>query len=452
MFKQGWRTARDFPRAAFPPPWRATGDTQFVPTVRGTGCRRTDRFGRRALHPWKTWNDLVTILGRYIFRQSAGAVVLILASLTGVIWIAVALRQLNFITSQGQSSFVFLKMTSLALPTLLAFIAPIALLIAIVHTLNRLNTDSELIVTTAGGASVWRLLWPLMTLGVIVSTAILLTVHFLAPNANRHLRDLTMQARTDLISQVLQPGRFTSPEPRLTFHIRDKAPDGRLLGMLMHDARDEKQVTSFLAESGYLVVQGSAAYLVMSKGHILRTPPGGGPVEIVAFERYAVDINRFEQKADSGLLIRPRERTTFELLNPDPNDPLWRDTPQRFVSELHDRWSSGLYPLAFVLIALAFVGQSKTTRQNRTQSVIAAIGVGFLVRIVGISAVNASVTKASAIPWLYAIPVIASVTAIGLTAYSLRPRPPSRLAVALAAFNRRLLALVPRRGASAAGR
>ena len=64
-----------------------------------------------------------TILGRYVFRQAAGAVVLILVSLTGVTWIAVALRQIELMTSQGQGTITFLKMTTLTVPTLMAFIA-----------------------------------------------------------------------------------------------------------------------------------------------------------------------------------------------------------------------------------------------------------------------------------------------------------------------------------------
>ena len=51
----------------------------------------------------------------------------------------------------------------------------------------------------------------------------------------RALRDLIPQVRTDLISQVLQPGRFSSPEPGLTFHIRDRSLTGDLLGLLVHD-------------------------------------------------------------------------------------------------------------------------------------------------------------------------------------------------------------------------
>ena len=101
------------------------------------------------------------ILSRYIFWQAAGALILILVSLTTVVWIAVALRQLELMTTQGQDVFRFLIMTALAIPSLLALIAPIALLIACLHVLNKLGGDSELIVMTAGGAPVWAIssLW-----------------------------------------------------------------------------------------------------------------------------------------------------------------------------------------------------------------------------------------------------------------------------------------------------
>ena len=79
-----------------------------------------------------------------------------------------------------------------------------------------------------------------------------------------------MQVRTDLMAQVIQPWRFTSPEAKLTVHIRDRAPNGELLGLLMHDARDPKQVVTYLAERGLIIKQGGAAYLRMDKGHIVR--------------------------------------------------------------------------------------------------------------------------------------------------------------------------------------
>ncbi|MCK9911921.1 LptF/LptG family permease, partial [Microbacteriaceae bacterium K1510] len=80
--------------------------------------------------------------------------------------------QLNVVTSQGQDVWMLIKMTTLALPNLMAIIAPFSLLIASTHTLNRLNGDSELIVLTASGATVWRAAKPLLLLAVLVAIGV----------------------------------------------------------------------------------------------------------------------------------------------------------------------------------------------------------------------------------------------------------------------------------------
>ena len=364
----------------------------------------------------------MSIISRYIFRQTLAAVLMILGSLTVVIWLAVALRQLEFMASQGQTTGLFFKLTALALPGLIAFIAPIALLIAIVHTLNRLNGDSELIVTTAGGASTWRLAGPLLLLATIVAIGMTAVNHYLGPIAARELRHAAVEARADLISQVLQAGRFTSPEAKLTMHIRDRA-DGKMLGLLVHDSRDDKLTTSYLAETARLVRQGQSMFLLMDNGHIVRKRTEGGAAEIVAFDRYAVDINQFEQKGEVGgtVVVKPRERITPELLSPDPKDPYWLDQPGRYRQELHDRFASVLYPFAYVFLALAFIGHPQTTRQNRTAGLVLAISAGFGLRLLGINFTNLSVKNAGAVPLMYAVPIICLV--LCLVAISLNMRP-----------------------------
>src|ERR1700754_4856072 len=100
------------------------------------------------------------IFSKYVFRQAASAFLLILISLTGVVWIALALRQFNVVTSQGQDTWMLIRVTSLAVPNLMAIIAPFSLLIGALQTFNRLNTDSELIVLSAAGSTVWTVARP----------------------------------------------------------------------------------------------------------------------------------------------------------------------------------------------------------------------------------------------------------------------------------------------------
>src|SRR5712671_5519792 len=81
-------------------------------------------------------------IDKYIFRTTLASFALVLVSLTGVIWITQALRGIDLMTSQGQTIITFLGVTSLVIPALVLIISPIALMIAISHTLNKLATDS----------------------------------------------------------------------------------------------------------------------------------------------------------------------------------------------------------------------------------------------------------------------------------------------------------------------
>ena len=394
-----------------------------------------------------------TILSRYIFRQTAGAVLLILLSLTGVVWIALALRQLNLVTTQGQDAWVFIQMTLLALPNLMALIAPIALLVASIHVLNRLNGDSELIIVTAGGGTIWNVARPLLLVALMVAAAVTVVNHWAMPWSLRLLREYVIQVRTDLITQVIQPGRFTSPEPNLTFHIRDRAFDGELKGLVMHDGREGKQVSTYLAERGWIVKQDGNAFLLMEDGHILRRDGPTEVVRIIEFKRYAVDLARFEAK-QQGPDLKPRERYTPELLRVGADDEIARSQPGLIRSELHERLASPLYPFAFVMLAVAFIGQAQTTRQSRVQAIVAAFVIAAVCRLVGLAGNNIVALRESAVWIVYALPLGAVLFAL-LVAKTRMQRRPSRLARRLSASLDGLLSSLPGRreapASSAAG-
>jgi len=370
------------------------------------------------------------ILSRYIFRQTAAALLLILLSLTGIVWIALALRQLNIVTSQGQDIWLFVKMTSLALPNLMALIAPVALLVAAIHVLNRLSGDSELIVMTAGGATVWTIARPLLLVAAIVSATVAVVNHVVLPWSLRQLRAYVIEMRTDLITQVIQPGRFSSPETNLTFHIRDRGLDGELRGLIVHDARDATQVTTFLAERGYIVKQEGGAFLLMEAGHILRRTQTGEPSRIVEFQRYAVDLASIEPK-ERGTELKPRERYYHELVNPAPGDDIGKAHPGLLRAELHERFSSPLYPFAFVMLTVAFIGQPTTTRQSRMQAIVLAFLLAAGARLAGLAGTNLVALKPNAVWIVYAIPLAGVLLGTLLAQAGMRPRR-ARLAVALA--------------------
>jgi lipopolysaccharide export system permease protein len=349
----------------------------------------------------------MTLFGRYMFRQVTNAFLVILLTLTTVVWLATALKELNLITSQGQGILLFFQMTLLSLPSLVALIAPNAMLMAALYTLDRMNGDSELIVMTASGASIWRIGAPLIALGAILSLVILFANLFVTPASMRELRSFITQVRADLISQVLQPGRFSSPETGLTFHIRDRSLNGDLLGLLVEDERDPKQVMSYLAEKGRIISNDDGSYLVMFDGYVHRynAEDADKGVQIVAFDQNMLDISEFSPKDDDDKDLRPRERYIGDLINPDPDDKIAKSNYGRLRSELHERLSTPLYPLVFVVIAIALLGHARTTRESRWGQILMAFGIAVGLRVAGLTANNLVTLNAWAAPLVYAVPL-----------------------------------------------
>lgn len=362
------------------------------------------------------------LISKYVFRQAASSVLLILSSLGGIVWIALALKQLNVVTSEGNDVLMLVQITSLALPNLLAVIAPFALLIATMHTLNRLGGDSELIVLSASGLPVWELARPLLALALIVSVGVGLVNHEVQPWSLQKLKSLIVQMRADLLSKVIQPGLFSSPEPDLAFHIRARDLNGDLRGLIVSDRRKKEEDRVYLAEKAVITKQEQIAYLILSDGHILRRSNALSPPQIVEFDQYIVNLDDFDRQSGLGPIdFKPRERYLSQLLYPEKTSRYYQKFKGQFRAELHERFAAPLYPIAFVLIALAAVGQAQSTRENRTERLVIGFLLAVGLRLAGF-ATNTLVVKSGTMTFLmYLLPLGAIVLALASLKRGARP-------------------------------
>jgi len=381
----------------------------------------------------------MTQIQRYIFRITLSAFLACLVGLTGTIWVTQALRELDLITAKGQTLVIFLLITGLSLPTLITVIAPVALFIAIIYALNRLNGDLELIVMSAAGMEPRRILRPFLTLGLAVSLAVAFLTIQVMPSSFQELRDVVTRVRGDFIANVVKEGQFTSLENGITFHFRERGPGGTLLGLFIQDKREPGRTVVYLAERGQAVDYDGQSYLALEKGSIHRQQKDTRDASIIAFERYTVDLAAFTPP-DADVIFKPRERSTTQLLFPDTSETYYKIQKGRFRAELHDRLSAWLYPLAIAFIAFAALGDPRTTRQGRGVAVAGAVVAVVVLRIAGFTATSAAVRSQGAVIAIYAIPLLA----IALSALAIFRGPALRSAGSRMAQGLRD-AVVPRR-------
>ncbi len=347
-------------------------------------------------------------ISRYIFRTTFGAFLVILVSLTAVIWVTQALHDIDLITSQGQSILVFVGITGLIIPLLVLVIAPIALLIAVAHTLNKMSTDSEIIVMNSAGMSPWLLFRAFLSVAFVVSLLVTVVSAYFAPKGLRMLGDWLTEVRADVVTNLVQPGRFVTIENGVTMRIRERRSNGQLAGIFLDDQRDPVQRVTMIADSGDLLDNARGTFLILQDGMVQRFEAKQRDPTMVVFDRYAFDLSQLvpgPQAAKYSI----RERYLWQLLFPDPKDPLYVEQPNQFRAELHDRLIAPVYPLAFAVIAFAYLGAPRTNRQSRTISMLGAVGGVALLRLTGfVSTVFGATT-----PWMLSLQYVALAIAFG---------------------------------------
>jgi lipopolysaccharide export system permease protein len=382
-------------------------------------------------------------IDKYIFRTTLASFALVLVSLTGVIWITQALRGIDLMTSQGQTIITFLGITSLVIPALVLIIAPIALMIAISHTLNKLATDSEIIVMNAAGLSPFRLFRPFLYATCVVALMVAFIAAYLAPDGMRRIKQWDAEITADVLTNILQPGRFAQLDTNLTIRIRERLPGGVLGGIFVDDRRDPKERVTIIADHGTVMKNGSGSYLILYDGNLERFEAGKRDPALVAFGRYAFDMSKFSnQGRDVALGIR--ERYLWELLWPEPDDPVYQQLSGQFRAELHDRFMSPVYPFAFAALTFAFLGTPRTTRQSRNFSIGGSILAVFGLRMAGFACSVVTVKTPAAALLQYSMLVAAITIGLWMILGGVVVEPPAALIEAINRSNARIARLFGR--------
>ncbi|CAN0602523.1 unnamed protein product, partial [Ectocarpus sp. 12 AP-2014] len=166
----------------------------------------------------------VSLFDRYLFRQVVLTFVGMLIAITAVIVCVVALQELDVVTNQGAALATFALLTILNLPQMVSVVAPIALFLSLLMTLNRLSAESEIVVVNASGGSPASLLRPVMAGAMVVSLMVAFLGHVIAPPAQKAWRFMISDVRADLLATVVREGAFSSLQEGLTFHMRAREP------------------------------------------------------------------------------------------------------------------------------------------------------------------------------------------------------------------------------------
>ena len=341
----------------------------------------------------------------YIVRQVIGMTLLAALVLCFMVWLFRSLEAVDMMLNRGLPLSSFLHFASLTLPRFVLFVAPMAVFGAALFTYNKMTTDSELVVMRSAGLGPFDLAKPAIIVGVLISAVAYYFSLYLVPLTYREYKELEFKYRHNLPRLLLQEGVFSSPIPGFTVYFKGFGDEGELRDVLIHDNRNPRQPTTYMAERGKLRETGDGRWIVeMSQGGWQNLRQDGlrntcAPKNVADGKAKNCDIPRFEIfVADSGKNLggdlfsdepkrgggrHPREYFFTELLEPKLRPARNAAEIERnardlrtLVAEFHTRLTQPLLPLTVALVGITILLSGHFNRRGQLKQIVVAVVAG----------------------------------------------------------------------------
>jgi lipopolysaccharide export system permease protein len=366
------------------------------------------------------------LIQKYFLRQARTPLLLSLSALSVLALLTQSLSTLDLITQNRQTAATFLYITVLALPQLFSIIMPLAVFMAMLYALNRLNMDSELVVAKSSGLSPWQIASPALRIASYALVAHLLINLFVQPYTFRLMRKALLDVRTDIAARMVHAGEFTTPSSGLTIYASEILPTGLMRDVLIYDERSSNTPLTYTALEGQANSSPDGkTHFILYNGNISFLKDTGS-MDITYFEKTTYDLTEI-LAIDPVLRLKTSDRYLHELFVPDPADYAVIRYKKEYLAEGHSRLATPLYNYALVLLALAFLVRGEHQKMGYARRLAIAGALGFTLRLAGFAVASAAEKDTSMNAVQYALPIIISLIAIWYLLHSRRAQTIFRL-------------------------
>ena len=247
------------------------------------------------------------ILSRYLLRQHLAPLGFALSALTALMLLNQIAKQLGNLVGKGLPTSVIIEVFVLSVPFIVAMTLPMAVLVAVLHTMSRLAADHEITAMTANGISVTRIARPVVLGATVVALLAFLWNDQVLPRSNHRLRTLLVDIQRKKPSLALKEQVINEVVPGQLFlrAARIDPATNRLRDVTIYDLGDVDRRRIITADSGQMAYTPGQTdlYLTLEDGDIQEVRRAGD----AQFNRTFFHTNHVRVRNVSNQLTRTEE-------------------------------------------------------------------------------------------------------------------------------------------------
>jgi lipopolysaccharide export system permease protein len=315
----------------------------------------------------------------YLLKEIVPAFLVGLTGFTFILLTGRILQLTELFVNKGVPLGYILRLLYLLLPSFFVLTIPMATLLSVLLTFNRLSSDNEVTALKASGVSLYQLVPPVLAFALAAYAATTaLSLHFV-PRANEGSRELLYEVATSKASAGVREKVFNDDFDGLVLYVKEVKPKTfQWMDVFISDSRNPAEVHTIIAREGEVLSDPGTLALILrlKNGSIHKLGKEPDAYQKIDFSTYDLRLylktdlkgKKTEEKhpADMTLAELSRAVRTLQTKKAETKIP-W--------VKIHEKFSIPFACLIFGIIGIPLGLQSRMARGSKSRGFSWAIGV-----------------------------------------------------------------------------
>ena len=314
------------------------------------------------------------IVYRKIAKDCTKFFLLMIFTISLIIWVLQAVNYLDFVIEDGHGFLVYFNYTLLSFPKIFSRIFPFAVFLAFSYILLKYENKNELVIFWNFGIKKIHFINFFIKFSFVFVILSLILNAVIVPLTQDKARSFIRSSDLDFFESILKPKKFIDIVQDLTIYFDEKNENGELKNIFLNDKSSYNETQTTFAKTGILKQREDTRVLVLYDGRTINDKN-----EIISefkFSKTDFNITKFTTKTTTDQ--KTQENSTEELIRcslilKDLKDKLENYTYKKITNcmlknleniyeELYSRLIKPLYITFLITVTLLLILKSKDDR------------------------------------------------------------------------------------------
>jgi len=267
-------------------------------------------------------------LYNYIAFEILKSYILVLFSLSLLVWIVQAAKFLSLITENGLSIEIYITYIFFIFPKTLSQLIIVSFLVSLFFSILKLNENKELEIYWLSGISKIQIAFVILKISCFLTLLSLMVHIFLVPATNLKSREILTKSEFSMVNSLVKKNNFNSPLRKLTIFVNKNDNQGNIEKIFIFE-----NTKTIIAKKGRVLNIKNKNYLELLDGFIHEKNKNNN-IEVVKFDKTLFDFTKYQ----TNITKYPKfnERNIYSLINSYKNPKLTNESSNALY-EIHRR-------------------------------------------------------------------------------------------------------------------